>query len=153
MLNTQDDDSNDSPYSNLDVQCSYFDENQYINNFKNLKNISILSLNIQSLPSKFAEFQELIQNLQINKCEPDILCIQETWQIPNLSSVSLDSYNVFECNLRSNHVQGSGVGLYLKKTLKFNILHEKSIFVDRIFESIFVEVWIEKKKYYSWQHL
>ena len=60
LLNTQDDDSNDSPYSNLDVQCSYFDENQYINNFKNLKNISILSLNIQSLSSKFAEFQELI---------------------------------------------------------------------------------------------
>ena len=98
LLNTQDDDSNDSPYSNLDVQCSYFDENQYINNFKNLKNISILSLNIQSLSSKFAEFQELIQNLQIYKCEPDILCIQETWQIPNLSSVSLDSYNVIECN-------------------------------------------------------
>ena len=91
LLNTQDDDSNDSPYSNLNVQCSYFDENQFINNFKILKNISILSLNIQSLPSKFAEFQELIQNLQINKCEPDILSIQETWQIPNLSSVSLDS--------------------------------------------------------------
>ena len=60
LLNTQDDDSNDSLYSNLDVQCSYLDENQYINNFKNLKNISILSLNIQSLSSKFAEFQELI---------------------------------------------------------------------------------------------
>ena len=72
-------------------------------------------MNIQSLYSKFAEFQELIQNLQINKCEPDILCIQETWQIPNLSSVSLDSYNAFECNLCSNHVQAGGVGLYLKK--------------------------------------
>ena len=36
LLNTQDDDSNDSLYSNLDVQCSYLDENQYINNFKNL---------------------------------------------------------------------------------------------------------------------
>ena len=103
-------------------------------------------MNIQSLYSKFAEFQELIQNLQINKCEPDILCIQETWQIPNLSSVSLDSYIVFECNLRSNHVQGRGVGFYLKKNLKFNILHEKSIFVDRIFESIFEEVWIKNNK-------
>ena len=157
LLNTQDDDSNDSLYSNLDVQCSDFDENQFINNFKILKNISILSLNIQSLPSKFAEFQELIQNLQINKCEPDILCIQETWQIPNLSSVSLDSYNVIECNLCSNHVQGSVVGLYLKKNLKLNILHEKSIFVDRIFEStnlfLLRSGLKKKKKNYSWQHL
>ena len=57
LFNTHDDDIDDSPYSNLDVKCTYFDENQYVMNFKNLKKFSILSLNIQSLPSKFTEFQ------------------------------------------------------------------------------------------------
>ena len=31
-------------------------------------------------------------------------------------------------------------------SLKFNILHEKSIFEDRIFEFIFAEVWIKNNK-------
>ena len=57
LFNTHDDDIDDSPYSNLDVKCTYFDENQNVTNFKNLKKFSILSLNIQSLPSKFTEFQ------------------------------------------------------------------------------------------------
>ena len=135
-MNTHDDDINDSPYSNLDVQRTYFDENQYVTNFKNLKKFSIHSLNIQSLPSKFTEFQELIQHFQRNNCEPDILCVQETWQILYIPSVSLDNYSPIECKLRSNLTQGGGVGIYLKKNLKFNILNDKSIFVDRVFESV-----------------
>ena len=38
------------------------------------------------------------------------------------------------------------MGIYIKKNLKFNILHEKCIFIDRIFESLFIEVWIHKNK-------
>ena len=33
-----------------------------------------------------------------------------------------------------------------KKNLKFNILNDKSIFVDRVFESVFAEVWLKKNK-------
>ena len=43
-------------------------------------------------------------------------------------------------------MQARGVGFYFKKNLKFNILHEKSIFEDRIFEFIFAEVWIKNNK-------
>ena len=74
-----------------------------------------MSFNIQSLPSKFNEFQELIQNFQINKCEPDIICLQEIWQIVHLSAFSLDDYNPIEYKLRSNSTQGGGVGIYIKK--------------------------------------
>ena len=105
-----------------------------------------MSFNIQSLPSKFNEFQELIQNFQINKCEPDIICLQEIWQIVNSSAFSLDDYNPIEYKLRSNSTQGGGVGIYIKKNIKYNILRDKSIFIDRIFESLFIEVWIHKNK-------
>ena len=37
-----------------------------------LINFSIFSLNIKRLPAKFHEFQELIQNVQVNKSEPDV---------------------------------------------------------------------------------
>ena len=40
-----------------------------------------------------------------------------------------------------------GVGWALhKKNIKYNILSDKSIFFDRIFESLFIEVWIHKNK-------
>ena len=104
-----------------------------------------MSFNIQSLPSKFNEFQELIQNFQINKCEPDLICLQEIWQLANSSALSLDDYNPIVYKLRGNSTQGGGVGIY-NKNLKFNILHEKCIFIDGIFESLFIEVWIHKNK-------
>jgi hypothetical protein len=36
--------------------------------------------------------------------------------------------------------QGGGVGLYIKDVYKFKILETHSIFVDRIFESLFIEI-------------
>ena len=145
-LNSHDDNIDDSPYSNLQVQCNYLDENQFASKYFYSNKFSIMSFNIQSLPSKFNEFQELIQNFQINKCEPDIICLQEIWQIVNSSAFSLDDYNPIEYKLRSNSTQGGGVGIYIKKNIKYNILRDKSIFIDRIFESLFIEVWIHKNK-------
>ena len=114
-LNPHDDNIDDSPYSNLQVQCNYLDENQFASKYFYSNKFSIMSFNIQSLPSKFNEFQELIQNFQINKCEPDIICLQEIWQIVNSSAFSLDDYNPIEYKLRSNSTQGGGVGIYIKK--------------------------------------
>ena len=114
-LNPHDVGENDSPYSNLDVQCNYFDESKFVSTYSKTDKFSIFSLNIQSLPAKFHEFQELIQNFQVNKCEPDVICLQETWQIVDSSFLSLNDYNPLECKLRSNSVQGGGVGIYVKK--------------------------------------
>ena len=141
-----DENYDDSPYSNLDVSCKYYDEIQFTSKFQNVKNFSFLSLNIQSLPAKFNEFQEFINNLQVNNCHPDILLLQETWQISDPLHFPLNNYNPLLCKLRSNLTQGGGVGMYFKNNLRYKILPEKSIFIDRVFESIFAEVWINKKK-------
>jgi hypothetical protein len=71
---------------------------------------------------------------------PSIICVQELWQFPNTLSFSLPGFHPLEFKLRRNNVQGGGVGIYVKSNLKYTVLHDKSIFVDRIFESIFVEV-------------
>ena len=112
-----DENVDDSPYSNIDVHCNYFDENQFVNKYRNITNFSCLSLNIQSLPAKFNEFQEFINNLHVNNCQPDILCIQETWQITDPSLFPLNNYNSLICKLRGNSTQGGGVGLYFKNNL------------------------------------
>ena len=136
----------DSPYCNLDILCNYIDENQFVSKFSGSNNFNLFSLNIQSLPSKYNALQDLINNFNINNCQPDVLCIQETWQVPDPSLFPLINYNQFICNLRSNSIQGGGVGFYFKNSLRFKILTEKSIFIDRVFESIFAEVWINNNK-------
>jgi len=76
---------NDSPYDNLDISCTYMDEIQFSRQFKNCKKFSFMSLNIQSLPAKFAEFQDLISIFDHSNCSPDIIFLQETWRIPDIS--------------------------------------------------------------------
>ena len=44
-----DENYDDSPYSNLDVSCKYYDEIQFTSKFQNVKNFSFLSLNIQEI--------------------------------------------------------------------------------------------------------
>ena len=42
--------------------------------------------------------------------------------------------------------KGGGVGFYFKNNVKFNILKDKCIFVDRVIETIFAEVWSSDNK-------
>jgi hypothetical protein len=38
------------------------------------------------------------------------------------------------------------VGFYFCNSVRFNILSDKCVFVDRVFESMFAEVWISHNK-------
>ena len=132
----------DSPYHNHNVLCSYIDESKFTSTYKNSNNFSYMSLNIQSLPAKYTEFNELICNLNVNCCAPDIIALQEIWQIQDPAIFPMPNYNLIEYKCRRNNVQGGGVGFYFKKGVRFNILEDKCIFIDRIFESIFAEIWL-----------
>jgi hypothetical protein len=135
-----------SPYSNIDMCCKYFDETDFVNEFK-LKNEQLfLSLNVQSLPAKFNELEELITFLKNNRCEPDFICLQETWRIIDQSQFNIEGYNL-EIKSRSSNVQGGGVGIYVKKGIRYNILKESSIFIDKVLESLFLEIHDESSKY------
>jgi hypothetical protein len=74
-----------------------------------------------------------------NNCSPDIICVQELWHIPDNVNYVLPGYHPLVCTLR-NSAQGGGVGIYVKSDFKFSLLHSKSIFIERIFETIIIEV-------------
>ena len=103
-----------------------------------------MSFNIQSLQSKFNQFQEMIQNLINNNCAPDIIMLQELWRLPDPSFFDLNGYN-FINKLRKT-AQGGGVGIYIKSDYRFKALDTLSIFIDRIYESLFIEVWLTNTK-------
>jgi hypothetical protein len=131
-----------SPYSDLNIQCNYMDVNSFISMHRSVSNFSFFSLNIQSIHAKFTEFEDLINNLNSMHCAPDVILLQEIWQVQCVNSVSLNNYSELVFKSRSNNVQGGGVGIYFRNNVKFNILREKSIFSDRVIETIFAEVWI-----------
>ena len=65
--------------NDIELDCRYYDEKPFINSFSNNNNICILSLNIQSLQSKFTPFTNLIDNLADKNALPPFILLQETF--------------------------------------------------------------------------
>ena len=59
--------------------------------------------------------------------------------MPDNSFFPLQNYHTLVTNLRNN-ARGGGVGIYVKSNLSFNVLNQYSLFSERIFESLFVEI-------------
>ena len=142
FLNTDD---SDSPYNLSTFHCNYYDEIEYCKTFKSEKRLSIMSLNVQSLSAKFSDLKDFLELLSCNDSSPDIICIQETWNILDCNMFLIAGYQppIFKCR---NLSHGGGVGLYFKDGLKFQ-LKPQSIFIEKVFESLFADVWLNGKKF------
>jgi hypothetical protein len=79
-------------------------------------------------------------------CAPDIICLQELWQFPTYANFTLPGYNPLEFKLLNANTQGGGVGIYIKQSFKYNVLSAQSVFVDRIFESLFIQLSLSNTK-------
>ena len=62
------------------IECKYNDEQSMISNFSSSKNPIAISINIQSLSSKFEKFSDIIANFELNNLFFDVIAIQETSQ-------------------------------------------------------------------------
>ena len=133
-----------SPYSETDFSCSYIDSDHFRNS-NSCKDFSVLSLNIQSLSAKYNELNDMLNELSISNFIPDVICLQETWQIIDPSLFPLPNYQIIESNTREN-ARGGGVGIFVKNDIVFKTLSQYSVFHERIFESLFIEVVNENKQ-------
>ena len=128
ILQTDDNSDNDflfsnnefSPYSEINFNCSYTNLEQ-IHNLNN-SNLSVMSINIQSLPGKFNELSDMLTQFNQSNFNLDVLCLQETWQIPDPSLFNLPNFQNILLNTRSN-ARGGGVGIYVKNDLVFSVLN------------------------------
>ena len=118
-----------TPYSNIYLNCSYTE----VENLKNLDStkFTVMSLNIQSLPAKFNDFSELLTEFSCFDSCPEIICLQETWNVIDNSLFPLNFYQPLLTNLRQG-ARGGGVGIYVKENLSYKLLNKFSIFVERI---------------------
>ena len=137
-------DDMDSPYNHAKFSCQFLDEIEFCKKYKDNTRLSIMSLNIQSISAKINELREFLLNCTNMKCQPDIICIQETWTIHDASFLIIDGYQPFEYTCRKKS-QGGGVGMYFKTGIKYKIL-KNVIFDEKVFESILAEVTFNKNK-------
>ena len=117
-----------SLYDDLSLNCDYFDEQEFASRFENNKNFSVLSWNIQSLPSKFSEFKDSLDFYLSTGFQFDIIALQEIWTIHDEDLMKIDGYN-FVFKQRTNGT-GGGVGIYIQESIKFKLLPQYSIFLD-----------------------
>lgn len=139
---------NDEPihslYDDISVKCGYFDEQEFIDKFEKNTNFSVLSWNIQSLPSKFTEFQDNLDLYHSRGFQFDVIALQEIWTIHDEDLMKIKGYT-FIFKQRTNGT-GGGVGIYIRDSIKFKLLPQFSIFIDRIIETISVELELENKR-------
>ncbi len=150
LFNNNNDESflnnNDSPYYGANLDCIYSNSNT-LKITVGCKDLLVLTINIQSITAKFNELEELLYNLSCSNVIPDVICLQELWQFPQNANFALRGYHPLVYKLRGNNTQGGGVGVYVKEGLSVTVLENYSIFLDRIYESIIVQILDGNQKY------
>ena len=63
----------ESAYSNLNINCQYFTEDEFLDKHSQNRAMSFLSLNCQGLNSKFSAIKEFTHKLRSKKFEFDLL--------------------------------------------------------------------------------
>ena len=137
---------NDSPYQESKITTTYLDEIEFSNMYGNDKRISIMSFNVQSLPAKFNEFNVMLQAMIGNNSCPDIICLQEIWQIPYPDMYTIQGFHKPFFKMRASNTQGGGVGIYDKSEYIVKSLPTCSVFIDKVVETIFLEITAPNKK-------
>ena len=88
-----------SPYVNTDELISFCVEKA--------NNLTIISLNVQSLNAKFDQIQKLSSQLKSKRVQFNAICLQETWLTENsdLTSFQIPGYTLFHKVRFAAHMQ------------------------------------------------
>jgi len=129
---------------NSNLSSEYYDVNSFTDKFSNSNEPLFISVNIQSLNSKFNELKLFINDLNVKGVYIDLIILQETWAICNDDLLQIDGYQNVIFKSRVN-MRGGGVGIYVKKGLSFKIRNDLNLFRVKTFENIAIELCYPNK--------
>ena len=130
--------------ANLDFPCRYLDNQQttqILSGAAAARQLSLLSINIQSLNSKFESFLELLDNFDHHF---SAICLQEVWSIgknfdiPGYHSPIFATRDQFLPKLNPNC--GGGSAIYIRDDHNFSRLTFNNQFTSGIYESVWVKI-------------
>ncbi len=101
--------------------------------------LSILHINIHSIPSKLDNLKSLLNALRNKKIMIDVILICETFITDNnKDSCEIEGYKLFEEHRKL--ITRGGVAVYVSKNIKFRDRSDLNIFEEGVFESCFIEI-------------
>lgn len=134
----------DSPYEDIELNCNYYSEDELKKQFADNSNLSMMSFNIQGLGSKFDQLNEMLTSLKQSKITFDIIALQECFSVPSPELFRIDNYHIPLIKNRKVFQRG-GVGFLINDCLKFKELPELSVFIEKVIETVFIEVELQNK--------
>ena len=129
---------------NSAISSKYVNEDCLFNSLNSDINVTALSSNIQSLPSKYDSLLNFLAVAESKNCCFDIVALQEIWQLRDESLFQLNDYIYFGSERKKS--RGGGVGFFVKSNLGAKKLKTSSIFIENIFESLVLELTLSSKE-------
>ena len=139
LLNEGNDDAEDDAPSLL--QLSPYYANKRLRNYVNkiVDSYKLISLNCQSLNSKYEEINIFFK--EFCSCDFHAICLQETW-LTDQSDVQLLQLNGYKLISKGkSSSEHGGVAIYLKTFLKYTVLSIDS--KSNLWDGLFLEILIE----------
>ena len=126
-------------FQSIDIECKYYNLQEFVQAYKNSNDIKLVSLNINSLAAKFSKFLDMMDFFVRNDILLDVIALQETWAIKDESVFDIRGYNLIYKD-RGSNMKGGGVSFYIRNDFKFKIIDSLSTFIPKVFESLVVEI-------------
>jgi len=125
----------DNPYLTVKIDGKFHEIEELLRIDNILESPVYLSINVQSLNSKFECLNSFIADLVSKKINVEVIAIQECWNIEYAELLQIPGYHPFIFHQREG-MRGGGVGFYIKEYISFEIVQDCSHFENKIFESI-----------------
>ena len=122
----------------------YFTEEQFKQTFSatGIGQFPLIHFNCRSLASNVIKLKESITTLEFTF---DVIALSESWLSDNdIDIFCIEGYDILSCS-RLNK-KGGGVVLYIRESLQYKYLPEKSKCIDNCAEILSVEITLEKDK-------
>ena len=119
--------------------CKYLDlTSDDIPNF-NILDTKIAHLNVHSIPNKYEDIKDFLNNLQQKNLLPHVLLLCETFlNDKNFDKFNFQNYDMIS-EYRKDKTKG-GVSIMVRSNLKYIVRKDLTLFRECKFESVFIEI-------------
>jgi len=142
------DENNDSPFTNLQYDCNYYEPCDALIKLSSFKPDDISSyfhINCRSLSANWGRFCELLSEVSNDSFNFDFIGISEIFNCDRDDRLSLSGYHPLISQTRKDDGRG-GVGIFIKDHIHYSIRHDLSVFIPHVYESLFIEIISNKSK-------
>jgi hypothetical protein len=133
------DDENVSQFFQTHIKSNYHDLDYFIASFKHTNEPIILSLNIQSLNSKYEALKSFVRTLLSSEIPLDIIVLQETWELRFANLLIIPGFQGIAYRTRDKG-RGGGVGIFVRDGLNFKERPDLENYMLKTFENIVLEI-------------